>query len=606
MLPEHRRIRAASGAGSSVWDHGRVSNATITHLGDLPSIAGHLHGEVLRAFDAFLEQFRAISRRAGRRWGDGDWAGHQWDSRERLQSHRRQVERAVLVVEPTVRQLPPDAARAVWIDVRHRFARTIAQRPDSELAETFFNSVTRRVFDLTEIDEALEFRWFGGIRLPHTEPGTGDVRTYSRTSTTTELFRRVLAELDLRAPLDDPDHDAAHIAEAVDALLARTWEPDFPVDVDVLAPIFYRNRAAYVVGRIRHLNRVSPLVLALRRTTTGTRVDAALLTENDISRVFGFTRAYFHVATDAPASVIAFVKSLIPAKPVAELYTGLGYVQHGKTGLYRALRRHLEQSSDRFTYAAGTPGMVMLCFTLPSIDVVFKVIRDRFAPPKQTTPDQVKAKYELVFHHDRVGRMVDAQQFEHLSFPVDRFDPVLLDELVTGASRFVEVVDDQVVLHHVYTERRVTPLDVFLRAADPDRAAAAVLDYGRAIKDLAAANIFPGDLFPKNFGVTRHGTVVFYDYDELCLLSEVHVRDIPQSPWDDDELADQPWFAVNPDDVFPEEFRRYLRFPQPLQRTFDAAHADLCDPAFWRRMQRLHAGGAPPEFYPYPAEARFA
>jgi isocitrate dehydrogenase kinase/phosphatase len=582
-----------------------VSSATVTHLGDLPSIAGHLHGEVLRAFDAFLEQFAAISRRAARRWGDGDWAGHQWDSRERLASHRRQVERAVLVVEPTVRQLPTDAARACWIDVRHRFARSIATRPDSELGETFFNSVTRRVFDLTEVDEALEFRWFGGIRLPHTEPGTGVVRTYGRTGTTTELFGRVLRDVPLRAPFDDVDHDAANVAGVVDALLARTWEPDFPVDIDVLAPIFYRNRAAYVVGRIRHLNRVSPLVLALRRTPTGTRVDAALLTENDISRVFGFTRAYFHVATDAPAPILAFVKSVLPGKPVAELYTGLGFVQHGKTGLYRALRRHLEQSSDRFTYATGTPGMVMLCFTLPSMDVVFKVIRDRFAPPKQTTAGQVKAKYELVFHHDRVGRMVDAQQFEHLSLPADRFDPQLLEELTTGARRCVELAGDQVVLHHVYSERRVTPLDVYLRTADPDHAAAAVLDYGAAIKDLAAANIFPGDLFPKNFGVTRHGTVVFYDYDELCLLSEVQVRDIPRSRSDEDELADQPWFAVNPGDVFPEEFRRYLRFPRELQQVFDGAHADLCEPAFWRRMQRLHAGGSPPEFFPYPETARF-
>jgi isocitrate dehydrogenase kinase/phosphatase len=582
-----------------------VTTAGATHLGDLPVTAARLHEEVQRAFDGFLEQFQAISRRAARRWGDGDWAGHQWDGRERLQAHRRQVERAVAVARPTMAALAPDAARACWIDVRHRFARTIATRPDSELAETFFNSVTRRVFALTEIDAALEFRWFGGIRLPHTEPGTGEVRTYGRTSTTAELFGRLLRDLPLRAPIEGPERVAAQVATVVDDLLAGTWEPSFPVDVDVLAPIFYRNRAAYAVGRIRHLNRVSPLVLALRRTPSGTRVDAALLTENDVSRVFSFTRAYFHVATAAPAPIIAFVKSLVPGKPVAELYTALGYVQHGKTGLYRALRRHLEQSSDRFVFPAGTPGMVMAVFTLPSFDVVFKVIRDRFAPPKQTTADQVKAKYELVFHHDRVGRMVDAQQFEHLSLPVERFSDEVLEELTTGASRSVQIVGDQVVLHHVYTERRVVPLDVFLRTADPDRAAAAVSDYGRAIKDLAAADIFPGDLFPKNFGVTRHGTVVFYDYDELCLLSDVRIRDIPAARTDEDEMADQPWFAVDPGDVFPEEFRRYLRFPGPLQEVFDQGHGDLCDPGFWRRVQQLHADGSPPEFYPYPPDARF-
>jgi isocitrate dehydrogenase kinase/phosphatase len=359
------------------------------------------------------------------------------------------------------------------------------------------------------------------------------------------------------------------------------------------------------VGRIRHLNRVSPLVLAIVRTESGARVDAVMVDENDVSRVFGFTRAYFHVNTSDPTAVIGFVKSIIPLKPVAELYTALGWNQHGKTALYRGLRRHLDNSADRFELTRGARGMVMVVFSLPSFDVVFKVIRDSFDPPKQTTRRQVKEKYRLVFDHDRAGRMVDAQEFEHLALPRDRFVDDVLDQLTQLAPSAVTINDEHVVLHHVYTERRVHPLDLYLAEVGTSRGRRAVTDYGQAIKDLAAADIFPGDLFTKNFGVTRHGTVVFYDYDEIMRLGACRIRELPQARNEEDELRSEPWFSVAQNDVFPTEFRRFLRFGNPeLQAAFDEQHSDLWTTEFWRRIQRRHAQGDPPPVFPYPAATR--
>ena len=248
--------------------------------------------------------------------------------------------------------------------------------------------------------------------------------------------------------------------------------------------------------------------------------------------------------------------------------------------------------------------MVMVVFTLPSFDVVFKLIKDRFPPSKRTTPGDVQRRYKLVFDHDRVGRLVDAQEFRNLTFRRDRFDDDMLDELRTDCSRSVTITDDEVVLHHVYTERRLYPLDLYLREMSADRARSAAVDYGNAIKDLAAANIFPGDLFPKNFGVTRHGAVVFYDYDELALLSDVNFRKMPVSQSYEDEMLDQPWFPVEPDDVFPEEFRTYLRSPRIVGEVFDEVHPEISTVEFWQKMKNGHRDGGLPDFFPYPMDLR--
>ena len=576
--------------------------------GDVPleDFAPEVAVRVEQAFETYRSEFKDVTRRAAENFVRRRFSSQQIDSQIRLLLHRQSVNVCVEAIKSLLEGLDEEHQRKIWVDARHLYAQSIAWRSDSELAETFFNSVTRRVFIMVGFDDDLEFRWFGGIALPIVDPGQGEVSTFRLRTTTSELLQTVLGSYDLGAPWVDIDKDAANVAEAIEQHLSETWESTMPVEIDMLEPVFYRNRGAYLVGRIRHLTRVSPLIIPLRSVEDGVIADAALLAENSTSRIFGFTRSYFHVDAQEPGAIVAFVKSLIPLKPVAELYTAIGHSSHGKTSLFRAIYRHLSNSADRFQPARGVKGMVMTVFTLPSFGVVFKVIKDTFPPSKKVTRTQVLEKYQMVFSHDRVGRMVDAQVFEDLAFPRDRFGDELLEEFASETSRSVTITESDVIFHHLYTERKVYPLDLYIEEMPEDLVRDAVLDYGNAIKDLAAANIFPGDLFTKNFGVTRHGSVVFYDYDELTFLDEANFRPIPEARNYEDEMSSEPWFTVGADDVFPEEFKKFFRFPKGASAEFDRIHGDLCTHEMWVDFQERNQLPDSGEFFPYPDEARFS
>ncbi len=571
-----------------------------TDLDDQP--AQRFAQMLFEGFVGYHERFVEITRRAPQRFLQRQYVEHQADAAERLNVHKRSVWAVVDEARP---MLPEDRseARAAWIDARRRYVALVADRPYLELAETFYNSVTRRLFEIVGLDVEMEFLWLGPTALPADNKANAEYAVFTAGGSLTEALRGVLGSTPFADGFADLDRDVANVAARIEGQLRDMW--DGHVDaIEMLEPVFYRNKGAYLVGRLRWLNRVSPVILPVLADDDGLYVDAVVLTEYAASRMFGYTRSYFHVLCRRPAAVVGFLKSVLPVKPVAELYTSLGYSQHGKTNLFRALYRHMEHSTTRFERARGARGMVMAVFTLPSFDVVFKVIKDRFPSFKRTTPEIVRRRYKLVFGHERVGRLVDAQEFLNLTFKRDRFSEDLLDELRSDCTRMVSVSDDEVVLHHVYTERRLYPLDLYLREMSPDRARRAALDYGNAIKDLAAANIFPGDLFPKNFGVTRHGSVAFYDYDELRLLSDVNFRPMPASRDYDDEMQNEPWFPVDADDVFPEEFSTYLRSPRIVGEVMDEIHPEICTVEFWENMKAEHSSGVLHDFYPYPLELR--
>jgi isocitrate dehydrogenase kinase/phosphatase len=418
------------------------------------------------------------------------------------------------------------------------------------------------------------------------------------------MLRDMLGELPFVDQYGNRDQDARLIARRLAEDLARGARGPVLDAIEMVPAPFYRNKGAYLVGRLVTSAGILPLVLPMVHDQGGLRVDAALTTTDEVSVIFSFTRSYFHVEVECPRAMVEFLRSLMPRKPVDELYTSLGFHKHGKTELVRVLLRHMETNDARFELAEGDKGLVMAVFALPSLNVVFKIIKDRFGPPKQTTREQVMEKYHLVFVRDRVGRLADAQEFEGLAFARDRFAPELLDELLAECAGTVRVVGDQVLIRHLYTERRVTPLNLYLRYVDESRAVDAVLDYGQAIKDLAAANIFTGDMLLKNFGVTRHGRVIFYDYDELCLLTECCFREIPKSHHDEDEFSAEPWFPVGEHDIFPEEFRAFLALPGRPGRVFLAAHGDLLRVDYWRRMQALAEQGEVVDIFPYKPSRR--
>jgi isocitrate dehydrogenase kinase/phosphatase len=552
------------------------------------------------AYDEYERGFQEITRRARGRFERRDWSGAQADAAERLELYKAHVDAAVADVHDILEDAVME--RTVWAAMKSDHAIRTVHRPDAELAATFFNSVTRRVFSTVGVDPAIEYlEPSPASRFDGMDPEI--YQTHAVAGVDPALVRRILLGLTWSVPYAQLERDTVLVAELIDARVRRSLGSPGPVMLDVLRSVFYRNKGAYLVGRIRAGEEVIPLVLPLLHAERGIVVDAVLMTSDEASVVFGFSWTYFRVDAPRPRALVDFLASIMPLKQVNELYTSIGYNKHGKTELYRGLLRHLEGPA-RFAFVEGDEGMVMAVFTLPSFNVVFKIIKDSFGAPKNTTRRAVMGKYQFVFVRDRVGRLADAQEFEHLEFPKRCFPDELLAYLLEVAGSTVRVEGDRVIVRHLYTERRVIPLNLFLRDADADAARDIVIDYGNAIKDLAAADIFTGDMLAKNFGVTRHGRVICYDYDELCLLSECRFRRIPPAVSLEEEFAAEPWFFVGEQDVFPEEFKPFLVPPGGLRDTFLEAHGDLLDIAFWQGVQRRLAQGEVVDVFPYRREAR--
>lgn len=545
---------------------------------------------VLEAYEGYAEGFWAITARARERFERRQWRELQADTRERLELYQHFVE-AALSRLPGAGDGEADA-RSGWRQAKELFSEQARSRGDGELAETFYSSVVRRALGTVGVDPETEF---SGPRGPD---GVGDRSFYRRYVPGGPLSSTVAQVLaDSGFALRDPAGDAARVAAELERLLAERDAP--PLErLDLLVEPFFRGQAAYLVGRVFTGEEFLPLVVALLNPPEGVCADAVLMDAREVAGVFSLSRTYFFHAQRHPRQTVRFLGPLL-GRPEPELYTALGHKRHGKTELYRHLRSRLSETEERFDVAPGVAGLVMIVFALPSLDVVFKVIRDRPGAPKDTSRERVMERYRLVFAHDRVGRLLDAQEFEHLRFSRERFAPGLLAQLLREAAETVFLDGDTVVLRHAYTERKVVPLDLFLRTRGPAAARAAALDYGAAIKELAAANIFPGDILLKNFGVKADGRVLFYDYDELQLLTEVNFRTMPRTDDVYDEVSGEPWFFVGKDDVFPEEFPAFVALPEPLREAFQKAHGDLFAAGFWQRMQERHRAGELIHVLPY-------
>jgi isocitrate dehydrogenase kinase/phosphatase len=551
---------------------------------------------ILNGFSSYQEQFREITQRAKERFEKRDWSGLQTDATERLDLYKNVVDGVVANVHRGLGAAVDD--KSVWAAMKARYSELIADREDWDLAETFFNSITRRIFSTVGLDPNIEYM-DTDFESPPTVAVEPVYRAYTDHRSAVELLELVLADYPFEVPYADLGGDATAGAAQLISHLPEVGALRSIERVEMVRSVFYRGQRAYLIGRVYSGLAVIPLVLALANTDAGIVVDAVLLEEDDVSTLFSFTRAYFHVETERPYDLVRFLADLTPRKRSAELYISIGYNKHGKTGLYRDLFRHLALSDQQFEFARGTRGLVMVAFTMPGYDIVFKVIRDSFDPPKQTTRQSVMDKYQLVFRHDRAGRLVDAQEFEHLKFERRRFTDVLLAELLDKAGRTVSIEGDHVVIDHAYLERRVIPLNLYVREASDRATLAAVTDYGQTIKDLAAADIFPGDMLLKNFGVTRHGRVVFYDYDELTLLRECNFRVMPEPTTPEEEMASEPWFSVGESDIFPEEFRSFLGLSGELRDLFEARHSEIYEAGFWTSIQERIAAGELIDILPY-------
>ena len=564
---------------------------------------------MLAGFNRHYRLFSDTNRAAKARFEAADWHGQQRAQRERIEFYDTRVAETVdrLTRELGVAQGADDS----WQQVKLHYTGLLINHHQPELAETFFNSVTTKILhhryfrnDFIFVRPAVSTEY-----IENDEPASQPTYRayYPARDSLRETLLRIVDNFQLKPPFEDLGRDIDDVVAALRREVGDQVRLRANFQIQVLASLFFRNKGAYIIGKIVNGFASTPFALPILHGSGGRLViDTALFSEDELLTLFSFARAYFMVDMAIPSAYVQFLRTLMPRKPRSELYAAIGLQKHGKNAFYRDFLSHLRHSSDHFGLSAGIKGMVMLVFDLPSYPYVFKVIKDHYPPQKDTSREQIKGKYLLVKTHDRVGRMADTLEYTSVAFPRSRISPALMDELKTCCPSQIDEDGDQLVVRHLYIERRMIPLNIYLQDARPEQLAQVVVEYGNAIKDLVAANIFPGDMLWKNFGVTRHGKVVFYDYDEIEYVTDCHFRRVPAPRNEEEEMSGEIWYAVGPKDVFPETFGPFLLGNPAVREVFMRHHADLLDAAFWQAHQARIRAGHVHDVFPYEPTRRFA
>ncbi|EFO3691589.1 bifunctional isocitrate dehydrogenase kinase/phosphatase [Escherichia coli] len=558
---------------------------------------------ILQGFDAQYGRFLEVTSGAQQRFEQADWHAVQQAMKNRIHLYDHHVGLVVEQLRCITNGQSTDAE--FLLRVKEHYTRLLPDYPRFEIAESFFNSVYCRLFDHRSLTPERLFifssqpeRRFRTIPRPL-------AKDFYPEHGWEALLMRVISDLPLRLRWQNKSRDIHYIIRH----LTETLGTDnlSKSHLQVANELFYRNKAAWLVGKLITPFGTLPFLLPIHQTDDGELfIDTCLTTTAEASIVFGFARSYFMVYAPLPAALVEWLREILPGKTTAELYMAIGCQKHAKTESYREYLVYLQGCNEQFIEAPGIRGMVMLVFTLPGFDRVFKVIKDKFAPQKEMSAAHVRACYQLVKEHDRVGRMADTQEFENFVLEKRHISPALMELLLQEAAEKITDLGEQIVIRHLYIERRMVPLNIWLEQVEGQQLRDAIEEYGNAIRQLAAANIFPGDMLFKNFGVTRHGRVVFYDYDEICYMTEVNFRDIPPPRYPEDELASEPWYSVSPGDVFPEEFRHWLCAAPRIGPLFEEMHADLFRADYWRALQNRIREGHVEDVYAYRRRQRFS
>ncbi len=572
-------------------------------------IAFDLARTILDGFDKHYSLFRAASKMAKVHFENADWRAAQQSARERIAFYDQRVAECVKTLEDNYYQ--SDLSDEVWREMKLHYIGLLADHKQPELAESFFNSVCCNVLhrtyfhnDFIFVRPVVSTEYIETTELPLTYRVYYPIQDGMRFS-----LKRIVTNFQLVGQFADLDRDVGRVETRLKELFSgNKVEPNH--QIQVLTSLFYRNKGAYIVGKGINGSNEYPFVVPILYNKQGQFVlDAVLFDFEQITILFSFTRAYFLVDMEVPSAYVQFLRNMLPKKPRNEIYAILGLYKQSKTLFYRDFLHHMRHSSDSFAIAPGIRGLVMMVFALPSFPYVFKMIKDVIPPPKETSREQIMEKYLLVKYHDRVGRMADTMEYSKVAFPRSRFCEELLDEIKQVAPSQVEEEGDEIIIKHLYIERRMIPLNMLLSEAENENNQAlvehGVKEYGNAIKDLVAANIFPGDMLYKNFGVTRHGRVVFYDYDEIEYITDCNFRKIPQPRNEEDEMAAEPWYSVAKNDVFPEQFGVFLLGNANIRRYFLKHHADLLTPEYWKERQQRIKEGQLEDVFPYPQSVRF-
>lgn len=559
---------------------------------------------ILQGFQHHYQLFQDITNTAEEHFTARAWDKLQAAARDRISFYDLRVQETIALLNQEIVTDEPNTE--LWQEVRSIYEELLQFHPQAELAETFFNSVFCKLFHRRYFHNQFIFvESTLARRIPL--PVETEYQSYFPVAEgVRETLRRIIHEMHFTAKFADLEANISQLMRAFQRQANIRALAAHQMRLDVLQNPFYRNKAAYVVGRIVTESQQYPFIVPVLVNKQGELFLDALITDvNQMTIIFSFSRAYFMVNTRAPSALVRFLKGLMPRKTLAELYSAIGLHKQGKTEFYRELLSHLAESDEQMVAAPGIRGLVMMVFTLPSFPYVFKVIRDEFGESKPFGRDTVLERYQLVKRHDRVGRMADTIEYSNVALPLSCISADLLAELKTSIGSSLEFEDDLLIIRHLYIEKRMTPLNIYLEYANEAETEAIIQDYGQALKDMLAANIFPGDMLLKNFGVTRTKRVVFYDYDEVQYLHEMNFRELPKSRSMEDSLQDAGSISVAPNDVFPEQLPQYVFYNPKLRARFLALYPELAYASYWREQQDKIKAGVIADIFPYPQAIRF-
>lgn len=558
--------------------------------------------KIFDGFNTYINSFNTYTRLTPKYFSERNWKAIQLNHKQRLRLYKD----LLFPLAATCKELLKEnrSNRQLWIKIKDNYSSFISEIPELEIAETFFNSVIRKTYENISVDEELMFVMEGHDFCTIRE-NSDLIRNYPEGLGLDKIIRQILDDFDFGAPFMDKEKDIQFLIEGVRKVILSRYNIAPDTRTQILKSVFYRNKAAYLIGRTFVGKKWMPFIIPVLHGKSGVFVDTLIFDPNLMSHMFSFTRSYFMVEAEVPSEIVSFLSSVIPHKKIHELYNAIGFNKHGKTLFYRDFLMHLDGSSDQFVVAPGIKGMVMTVFTLPSLNIVFKLIKDHFEPPKNMTRQEVREKYKLVSLHDRVGRMADTHEFEYFKIPKDRISPELIVELRNTTNSLLKFTDTHLIIKHLYTERKMEPLNLYLEHCDTEEGEKVVEDYGRAILQLAQANIFPGDMMTKNFGLTRQKRVIFYDYDEIEFLTDMNFRVKPKAETYEQIYASEPWYSIAKNDVFPEDFKRWMIGRKDLKNHFLEYHENLFSPEYWQEVQGRIDNGELIHAFPYPEEIRF-
>ncbi|KAA1157960.1 bifunctional isocitrate dehydrogenase kinase/phosphatase [Pseudoalteromonas fuliginea] len=582
------------------------SNNTLQNV-----IASKLARSVFAGFEAMFSQFLNITLGAQSRFEQRQYHSVQSAMRERLQVYEREVKNvseAVRVIAYAELTCPQ-----TWQLAKNIYGDMVQNHENKPIAHTFFNSTFGAIWDDKKIRTVHLFVLKAKYR---SEPRSYEslVSRVSLNNGFNNAVKTLITNQIFRVPFSQLEHDVATLQSTLMQGAKQQCKQVYELInlndgyIEYANSLFFRNKACYLIGRCIAKNGDNmPFAIAILNTDEGLKLDAVMMGADQLSLLFGFARTYFMVDTDKPARYVDYLSVLMPHKQRFELFNAIGFIKHAKTEFYRHKVDTTKNSPANFKYvtAPGTPGMVMLVFTIEGLDYVYKVIKDKFSAPKTATKAQVKEKYNFVKQADRVGRLVDTHEFRYLAFDLSRFSDELLEQMKSQIGSSMVISGKALILKHVYVERKMTPLNLYINQCDNKTLESVMHDYGKAIKELAGANIFPGDMLMKNFGVTRWGRVVFYDFDEICPLTDCNFRDVPHTQNALEELSSNSYFDIAENDIFPSQFKVFFSAYEIAFNYFNNEHSNLFLATFWQGCQQQVHNGYLPDVYPYKQSWRF-